>query len=241
MSESASGVIARDNQPAASRTDNGRPRPRRQPDRAGFVSRLADNVAQRLQRQIPKADLHERDPDFLRDNLPWLWLLASFYFRAEVRGLERIPPQGPVLLVGNHSGGNMHPRHVHLHARVQHVLRRRAALLPACAQPRARLAAARPAAQGRDDRGLARERASRRSTCGVGAARLSRAATTRRTALLGVAEGRLRWAQGLHPAGDREGRAGRPGGVDRRPGDGAVPHAAASGSRACCASTGWCA
>lgn len=109
MSESASGVIARDNEPAASRTDNGRPRARRQPDRAGFVSRLADNVAQRLQRQIPKADLHERDPDYLRDNLPWLWLLASFYFRAEVRGLERIPAQGPVLLVGNHSGGNMTP------------------------------------------------------------------------------------------------------------------------------------
>ena len=62
-----------------------------------------------MQRQIPKADLHERDPDYLRDNLPWLWLLASFYFRAEVRDLERIPARGPVLLVGNHSGGNMTP------------------------------------------------------------------------------------------------------------------------------------
>jgi 1-acyl-sn-glycerol-3-phosphate acyltransferase len=72
-------------------------------------SRIAGAVADRVRSRVPKADLHERDPDYLRDNLPWLWLLASFYFRAEVRGLERIPPKGPVLLVGNHSGGNMTP------------------------------------------------------------------------------------------------------------------------------------
>jgi 1-acyl-sn-glycerol-3-phosphate acyltransferase len=38
-----------------------------------------------------------------------MWMLASFYFRAEVRGLHNIPAEGPVLLVGNHSGGNMTP------------------------------------------------------------------------------------------------------------------------------------
>ncbi|HYZ70425.1 MAG TPA: 1-acyl-sn-glycerol-3-phosphate acyltransferase, partial [Thermoleophilaceae bacterium] len=38
-----------------------------------------------------------------------LWMLASFYFRADVRGLHRIPAEGPVLLVGNHSGGNLTP------------------------------------------------------------------------------------------------------------------------------------
>jgi 1-acyl-sn-glycerol-3-phosphate acyltransferase len=32
-----------------------------------------------------------------------LW--SKFYFRADVRGLEHIPAEGPVLLVGNHSGG----------------------------------------------------------------------------------------------------------------------------------------
>jgi 1-acyl-sn-glycerol-3-phosphate acyltransferase len=75
----------------------------------GAISRLATAVAERVQRQIPKADLHERDPDWVREDLAGLWLLASFYFRADVRGLERIPARGPVLLIGNHSGGNMIP------------------------------------------------------------------------------------------------------------------------------------
>jgi len=38
-----------------------------------------------------------------------LWLLSSIYFRGEVRGLGHIPEEGPVLLVGNHSGGNLTP------------------------------------------------------------------------------------------------------------------------------------
>jgi 1-acyl-sn-glycerol-3-phosphate acyltransferase len=59
--------------------------------------------------RVPKADLDQRDPDYIRDQLPGLWLLASVYFRADVRGLDRIPPGGPVLLVGNHSGGNLPP------------------------------------------------------------------------------------------------------------------------------------
>jgi 1-acyl-sn-glycerol-3-phosphate acyltransferase len=59
--------------------------------------------------RVPKADLDQRDPDYIRDQLPGLWLLASIYFRADVRGLDRIPEDGPVLLVGNHSGGNLPP------------------------------------------------------------------------------------------------------------------------------------
>jgi len=54
-------------------------------------------------------DFESRDPDFIREFAPLFWLIASFWFRAEVRGLEKIPPDGPVLLVGNHSGGNMTP------------------------------------------------------------------------------------------------------------------------------------
>jgi 1-acyl-sn-glycerol-3-phosphate acyltransferase len=36
-------------------------------------------------------------------------LLASLWHRSDVRGLENIPADGPVLLVGNHSGGNVPP------------------------------------------------------------------------------------------------------------------------------------
>jgi 1-acyl-sn-glycerol-3-phosphate acyltransferase len=74
-----------------------------------LVTRLLREVASQAQRRIPKADLDERDPDYIRENLPWLWLLASLWFRGEVRGLGNIPDSGPVLLVGNHSGGNMTP------------------------------------------------------------------------------------------------------------------------------------
>jgi 1-acyl-sn-glycerol-3-phosphate acyltransferase len=71
--------------------------------------RIARDLAGQVSRRIPTADLDERDPDFIREQLPGLWLLASIYFRGEVRGLGNIPEDGPVLLVGNHSGGNLTP------------------------------------------------------------------------------------------------------------------------------------
>ena len=49
--------------------------------------------------------LAERDPEFIEATLPLYHELVNAYFRAEVRGLEHIPERGPVLLVGNHSGG----------------------------------------------------------------------------------------------------------------------------------------
>jgi 1-acyl-sn-glycerol-3-phosphate acyltransferase len=75
----------------------------------GPLRLLAGRVAERAQRWIPRADLDERDPDFIRERLPLLWLLATLWFRAEVRGLGNVPDEGPVLLVGNHSGGNLTP------------------------------------------------------------------------------------------------------------------------------------
>lgn len=72
-------------------------------------SRVVRAISELAQSRIPKADLDERDPDYIRETLPGLWMLASYYFRADVRGLQHIPAEGPVLLVGNHSGGNLTP------------------------------------------------------------------------------------------------------------------------------------
>lgn len=74
-----------------------------------LVERLLRGAAGAIQGRVPAADLDERDPDYIRESLPRLWLLASLYFRGEVRGLGNVPDEGPVLLVGNHSGGNMTP------------------------------------------------------------------------------------------------------------------------------------
>lgn len=46
-----------------------------------------------------------RDPAYIRGTLPAVRMTSDLYFRADVRGLENIPAEGPVLLVGNHSGG----------------------------------------------------------------------------------------------------------------------------------------
>lgn len=79
----------------------------------GDLHRLGSGVggwlAQQVTSRVPKADMDARDPDYIRDNLPFTWLLASLWHRGEVRGLENIPADGPVLIVGNHSGGNVPP------------------------------------------------------------------------------------------------------------------------------------
>jgi 1-acyl-sn-glycerol-3-phosphate acyltransferase len=75
----------------------------------GLAERVLRSLASQAQRRIPPADLDERDPDYIRENLPRIWLLASLYFRGEVRGLGNIPEEGAVLMVGNHSGGNVTP------------------------------------------------------------------------------------------------------------------------------------
>jgi 1-acyl-sn-glycerol-3-phosphate acyltransferase len=87
---------------SAGSSDRQQPRPR-------LVSRILHEVANQAQRRIPRANLDERDPDFIRERLPLLWLFASIWYRGEVRGLGNVPDAGAVLLVGNHSGGNMTP------------------------------------------------------------------------------------------------------------------------------------
>ncbi|MFN8160695.1 MAG: 1-acyl-sn-glycerol-3-phosphate acyltransferase [Solirubrobacterales bacterium] len=54
-------------------------------------------------------ELRERDPAYVRRWLPYTWRLIATWFRPDIRGIERIPASGPVLLVGNHSGGNVAP------------------------------------------------------------------------------------------------------------------------------------
>jgi 1-acyl-sn-glycerol-3-phosphate acyltransferase len=48
--------------------------------------------------------LAQRDPGYVAKALPFLKLAMRGYFRSEVRGMERVP-DGGVLMVGNHSGG----------------------------------------------------------------------------------------------------------------------------------------
>src|SRR5215213_4620855 len=48
-----------------------------------------------------------RDPDYVRGTLPAIRAWSDWYFRADVTGLEEIPNDEPVLLVGNHSGGTL--------------------------------------------------------------------------------------------------------------------------------------
>jgi 1-acyl-sn-glycerol-3-phosphate acyltransferase len=74
-----------------------------------ILGALATDVVHRVDPR-PRTDadpLDLRDPEYIRRTLPWLRAMADVYFRSDVRGLERIPSEGPVLLVGNHSGGTL--------------------------------------------------------------------------------------------------------------------------------------
>src|SRR5436190_15811059 len=65
------------------------------------------DVFELLDRRRPVDPLDQRDPHYIEQTLPALRLFADAYFRAEVRGLEHVPEDEPVLLVGNHSGGTL--------------------------------------------------------------------------------------------------------------------------------------
>lgn len=54
-----------------------------------------------------RVGLSGRDPGYVRRSVPFIWPLIAAWFCPEVRGMGRIPATGPVLLVGNHSGGNV--------------------------------------------------------------------------------------------------------------------------------------
>jgi 1-acyl-sn-glycerol-3-phosphate acyltransferase len=105
------GRTSRNGHAANGRVSGGPPRPAPARSRGlrSLAGRALREIGAQAQRRIPRADLDERDPDFIRERLPLMWLFASLWYRGEVRGLGNIPDDGPVLMVGNHSGGNMTP------------------------------------------------------------------------------------------------------------------------------------
>lgn len=84
------------------------------------ISKLGSALADRLRALDPIAawaaatereireEPFQRDVEFLRALLP-LMEIMNRYFDAEVTGFENVPASGPVLLVGNHSGGVLTP------------------------------------------------------------------------------------------------------------------------------------
>jgi 1-acyl-sn-glycerol-3-phosphate acyltransferase len=86
-------------------------------DIAGRVPGLIEGVAAMgknsasevlgLRHGFAEGSIDEWDPRYIRRAINVLGPLLRLYFRGEVRGLEKIPPEGPVLIVGNHSGGLM--------------------------------------------------------------------------------------------------------------------------------------
>ena len=74
---------------------------------------LTRGLASAVTPRFRPGDLDNRDPDFMREVLPATWLFVTAWFRPDIRGLHHIPGEGPVLIVGNHTGGASSPE-VHI-------------------------------------------------------------------------------------------------------------------------------
>jgi 1-acyl-sn-glycerol-3-phosphate acyltransferase len=70
---------------------------------------LIDRLGERVERELHH-ELSGRDPAFIARMLPVLDAVLA-YFDPEVLGFERVPRTGPMLIVGNHSGGIYMPDH----------------------------------------------------------------------------------------------------------------------------------
>jgi 1-acyl-sn-glycerol-3-phosphate acyltransferase len=74
---------------------------------AAVLADLARAADPRANGDEPDDPFDAWDPDYIRKTLPTLRAFAGVYHRAEVRDLRNVPREGPVLLVGNHSGGTL--------------------------------------------------------------------------------------------------------------------------------------
>lgn len=72
-----------------------------------MLAAVGEDVARAATRRGSPDPFDARDPHYIERTLPALRLWSERYFRADVRGLNHIPAEGPVLLVGNHSGGTL--------------------------------------------------------------------------------------------------------------------------------------
>ena len=73
---------------------------------ATILDDLAATPGRLVKRDLPGDSIDEWDPEHIRRTLPFNRSLVRAYFRSEVTGMENIP-DGPSLLVGNHSGGTL--------------------------------------------------------------------------------------------------------------------------------------
>lgn len=100
-------AAARDLLALAAAPPRARRRAARPPSR-GVLREVIDTLDGTVQGVVERGrhgSLDDRDPAFIDAQLRWLQPVADIYFRGEVRDIERIPSAGPVLVVGNHSGG----------------------------------------------------------------------------------------------------------------------------------------
>jgi 1-acyl-sn-glycerol-3-phosphate acyltransferase len=74
---------------------------------AGDVAHSLDRLGLLDGDGTPEDWLDARDPDYIREAVPAIRAWSDWYFRAQVTGLDEIPSDEGVLLVGNHSGGTL--------------------------------------------------------------------------------------------------------------------------------------
>jgi 1-acyl-sn-glycerol-3-phosphate acyltransferase len=77
---------------------------------AQALGAVGSDIAALLERDDgngPRDWFEMRNPEYIRRTLPGMKTLTDVYHRPDVRGLHNIPEEGPVLLVGNHSGGTL--------------------------------------------------------------------------------------------------------------------------------------